>query len=132
MKLRTTEQGWMIDHPHKVTSVMKAIEALCLEIAGQWLAQHPDMPLRAVGNIAQTWSATRFRYGAGLLDEQPTDIERTAYLHAANILAYLRGDQARPEVAEDEFHAAVLWFNSYMRGAGTNGDGWQRNLARGD
>lgn len=132
MKLRHDERQWLIYQPDRVVPAIRAVETLCMMIAGEWFASHPDIQLRALGNVAQSLAESRFRYAAGTLTEQPTDNEQAAHLHAAAILAYLRGQAQRPEVAEDELHAAVFWLHSHLSGAGIDGPGWERAIAKGN
>lgn len=132
MKLRTDERQWLIYDEPAVVAASRALELICLTVAGQWLAEHEDISLRGLGNLALKIADTRTRYGFGFMkNSTPTDEEQAATAHALEIIGYLAGDRDRPVVAEDELHAAAVWLNTRLKEAGVDGDGWYRHLAKG-
>lgn len=133
MTLRQDERQWLIYQETPVVAAVRGLEALCMHIAGQWLAQHPDVELRALGNVAQSLAQVRVRFGLGMMagHEVPDEL-MAATGHVVAILGYLADGRDRPTVEESEMHAAAYWLDSTLRRAGVAGDGWFRELARGE
>lgn len=135
LSMRQDERQWLIYQEEPVRAAVRAIEMLCMHLAGQWLAQHPDIELRALGNVAQRLAQVRVRFGLGAMEGHEVPDEMVAATgHVVTILAYLAGEVAngRPAVEESELHAAAYWLDSTLSRAGVAGEGWFRALARGD
>jgi hypothetical protein len=139
MKLRTDERQWLIYQEPNVTAAVRAVESLCMAVAGPALARHPDEAIRALGHVAMALSEARTKWGLGLneADESPSELETAAYRAATATLRIIFD----PSLAESErtklldetgdLHAAMFWLDRRLNGAGTTGPGWYRDLARG-
>lgn len=131
MRLRTDERQWLIYQEPSVVSAVRAVELVCMLLVGPGLAAHPEIEMRALGNAVERIADARLRYMLGLIKKsQPSDEERVAGRHAATIYAWLNGG-SKPEQASDELWAAVYYLDSYVKGAGIEGAGWQRELVKG-
>lgn len=131
--LRKDERQWLIYDEESVVSVVRSMEILGLALAGPALARHPDIQLRAVGNVMMGLAPARLKALSGYYGDI-SDENRTASEHLATILDYLRTGIMTPDVhrAIEEFHGAVVWLDGRIRAAGTAGGNWFQELARGE
>jgi len=128
-KLRTDERQWLIYQEEPVTAGMEAIEIIALTVTGNLLADNEHVEMRAVGNVMLRWADARQRTLNG---EDATDAEHTAIEFATEILDWMGGQGERPAIALEQLHAIAFSFDSTLQGAGIDGPGWYRELARGE
>ena len=127
--LRTDPRQWLIYQEENVKAGMEAIEVMALTITGTLLARGEEVEMRAIGNIMMRWADARQRT---LSDEEASDLERTAVSHITDILDWMGGQGDEPNDALSELHAVAFAFDSQLQGAGIDGEGWYRVLARGE
>lgn len=125
--LRQDERQWLIYQEEPVSAAMMGMEVIALTVAGSLLADNEHVEMRAVGNIMMLWADARQRT---LVDGN--DSERAAMEMADEILSWMGGQGDKPEDALEQFHAVAFQFDSVLRGAGISGDGWFREIARGE
>lgn len=130
MTLRQDERQWLIYQRESVVSAVRTLEVLAMLIAGPALAKHPDLSMRALGNMMIRLGAHREEYMLGTGVGEPTDPEVVAGRHLATILGELAGI-ARADTARDELHAAMYWLDSELRAAGIKGGSWMAETALG-
>lgn len=130
MTLRQDERQWLIYQEDSVVPAMRAVEVLAMLIAGPLLAAHPEISMRALGNVMLRLGAHREAYMLGSGEGHPSDPEVIAGRHLATILGELAG-VARADVPRDELHAAMFWLDSQLQKAGIKGDNWVANVAMG-
>lgn len=126
--LRTDERQWLIHQEPNVTAGMEAIEVMALTVTGALLANRPEVEMRAIGTIMMRWADARQRTLDG---EDATDLEHTAISHATDLLDWMGGQGEAPVESLEELHAVAFAFDSQLQGAGIDGEGWYRVLARG-
>lgn len=130
MTLRTDPQ-WLIYDEASVTAAVRGLETLALMLVGPALANHADIELRALGNVAEKVADARLRYMLGLMENsKPTDEEHVVAAHVVRILGYLNGD-SKPTESLDELWASVVWLDNEVQGSGVDGPGWEREVVRG-
>ena len=114
-----------------MVAAVRAVELICMVIAGKAFENHPDIEFRAIGNTAGSIADARLRYMLGLMENStPTDEERIAAEHAIRVLGYLHGDE-KPQEATDELWASVVWLDTRAKEGGVDGDSWAQALVRG-
>ena len=130
MTLRHDDKQWLIYEEAPVAAAVKAVEVLGLITAGTVLKESPEVEVRAVANLMLRWADARVKtMGAG------DEYEQTAVGHITTIMDWLSGGadpETRPDVALSELHASAFSFDSTLMGAGITGDGWFREIARGE
>ena len=127
--LRTDPRQWLIYQEDNVTAGMEAIEIMALTVTGTLLANRPEVEMRAIGNIMMRWADARQRTMSG---EEASDLKQAAVSHATDILDWMGGQGDTPDDALSELHAVAFAFDSQLQGAGIDGEGWYRVLARGE
>ena len=131
MTLRKDTNQWLIYDESSVTAAVRGLETMALMLVAPALVNHPDIELRALGNVAERVADARIRYMLGLMEHSPsTDDERVVAAHVVRILGYLNGDP-KPTESLDDIWASVVWLDSQVQGAGVDGPGWYREVVRG-
>ena len=131
MTLRKDANQWLIYDEASVTASVRGLELMALMLTGKALENHPDIELRALGNVAGSVADARLRYMLGLMGQSsPTDEERIVGAHVVRILGYLEGDP-KPAESLDDLWASVVWLDSHIRSSGVEGEGWYREVVRG-
>lgn len=130
MTLRQDEGQWLIYQEDSVIPAMRAVEVLAMLIAGPLLASHPEISMRALGNIMLRLGSHREAYMLGSGGGHPSDPEIIAGRHLATILGEMAG-VARADVSRDELHAAMYWLDSTLKKAGIKEGTWMADVALG-
>ena len=127
--LREDDRQWLIYQEEPVTAGMEAIEVMALTVAGTLLAQNEHVEMRAIGNVMIHWADARQRTLDG---EDASDAEHAAIALAKEVLDWMGNGGDEPESALEQLHAVAFQFDSTLSGAGIKGDGWYREIARGE
>lgn len=124
MTLRQDERQWLIYQEDSVVSAVRALEVFAMLVAGPMLANHPELPMRALGNMM-------IRLGTAREESMLTHAEyETAGRHIAAILGSLMG-VTNADQAKDELHAALFWLDSTLKKAGIKTESWLADVALG-
>jgi hypothetical protein len=130
--MRRDLNQWLIEDEEPVTAAVRVVEMVSMILAGQILARHPTLQVRAVGNVAEGLGRTRLAVASESLEN---DIRLAAH-HASALLQYLSvpNPLATPvgDSVLDELHAAVFWLDSTLRQMGVGSEEWYARVARGD
>lgn len=126
MGLRTDSRQWLIYDDDTLGAVVRMSEAACLSIVGQRLARHPDIELRALGNLWMRMGEQRTM--SHILDDSQLGEAARAMTEA---MRYAFNGGPKPAVL-DELHAAAYRIDDKATGAGVVGPGVVRELVRGD
>ena len=130
MTLRTDERSWLIYDEESIGAVVRMMEAYSMSVTGQKLRRHPDIKIRAIGNMMVRLGETR---GSEVL--KLGGIPAQAAEHFALLGAHLAGiphNEIKCQKALSELHAVVFHLDSRAKGIGTRGPGTLRQLVRGD
>lgn len=127
MTLRQDEAQWLIYQEDSVVPAVRAVEVLAMMIAGPVLAAHPEISMRALGNVMLRFGEHRSLH----MLNSGNDLERTAGEHLAVILGELAG-ATRADDARDELHAAMYWLDSTLKNAGIGTGSWMAQAALGE
>jgi hypothetical protein len=131
MSLRADKRQWVIYQEPSVAAAVRAVEVLCMMLAGAGLANHEAIELRAIGNSAERMADARLRFMLGLIkDNEPTDEERQAGEHLVLVYDWIKGG-AKPDQATDELWAALYWLDEQAMAGGVSGDGFVREIVKG-
>lgn len=133
MTLRKDPRGWLIYERGPVEATVRALEVAALGIVGRRLASHPNLSVRAIGNVMAKLAAGRLRCGLGLVPGVPTTEDRRLALQWAMKVTGWALDGGEAPLSElDELHGVVFHLDSRLNSAGLSGPGWERDLGRGD
>lgn len=132
--MRRDRSSWSIYHRGPVEAVVRALETAALGMAGRSLSKHGHQPVRAIGHLMLRLSDARTRAALGLVKGAETTEDREEAMRWVIDITRWAADPRTPEPTEalDEFHAAAFHLDSRLNAAGLAGDGWERNLGRGD
>lgn len=128
--LRTDERSWLIYDDESIGAVVRMLEAYALSVTGQKMMRHPEIEIRAVGNMMLRLGETR---GAECLQEGGA--KGVAAQHMALLGAHLAGivhNEIQCRKALTELHAVVFRLDQKARTTGTKGPGSFRRALRGD
>ena len=129
-ELHHDPRQWLIYEEGPVTAGIQAIEVLGLITAGTVLKDAQQVEVRAMANLMLRWADARTR-----TMQADSAEDQAAIQHAIDIVAWMSegaDPDERPEEALTELHSCAFSFDSKLTGAGITGDGWFRQLARGE
>lgn len=121
---------WLIDDQPTVANVYRAIRAAACAMVGAGLANHPDLEVRAVGNVLIRTAETERK---AILDDD-FDLSTQVIEAVGQLMAYAThpiGSRPAPK-SNEEVHAALLYMDRHLRQRGARGDDALQQLARGD
>ena len=130
--LRTDERQWLIYEAGdgKVGALIRGLEAMALQMAGQTLAKHPVDGARAIGHFMLRVSEARLRSMLKHGGAQAVVVKELSLV--MNWLAQRTPWSPDVKRALDELYALVVHVDSRARSAGIVGPGHIREAVRGD
>ena len=131
--IRKDKRQWLIYQETPVREVVKGIEVFLMGLGATALINHPEIALRALANVGRNISDTRMAMWSGQMKGyEPSEDERQVASHLAELIVWMAGEGPKPETVLDDFHATGVWIDKRANAAGVIGEGWYREVIRGD
>lgn len=128
--LRTDGRQWLIYGDESMGALIRGLEAMALQMAGQTLRHTPLLALRGLGTLMVRVSAAR------LAEMYRNDgAQRVVVEHLRKVMAAMAGHTTWTDDAQtalDELHAINTHTDSRAAAAGVYGPGTVRQGIRGD